>query len=101
MTPQGLLQLACTLVALLALAWPLGLYMARVFDGPATPLDRVLGPLERAIYRLGGVRPDDSMGWKRYALAMLAFNALGLFVVYALQRLPVCLPLTPPGCGPI
>ena len=45
MTAQGLFQLALYLVVLLALAWPLGVYMARVFDGPATPLDRVLGPL--------------------------------------------------------
>jgi potassium-transporting ATPase potassium-binding subunit len=101
MTPQGLLQLACYLVALLALAWPLGLYMARVFDGPPTLLDRVLGPLERAIYRVCGVRPDESMGWKRYALAMLAFNALGLLVVYALQRLQGLLPLNPQGFGAV
>ncbi|HZO08424.1 MAG TPA: potassium-transporting ATPase subunit KdpA [Myxococcota bacterium] len=101
MTLQGLLQLACYVVVLLALAWPLGVYMARVFDGPATPLDRVLGPLERAIYRVCGVRPDEPMGWKRYALAMLAFNALGLLVVYALQRLQGWLPLNPQGFGAV
>src|SRR5262245_16560698 len=101
MTAQGLLQLALYLAVLLALAWPLGLYIARVFDGPATPVDRVLGPLERGIYRVCGVRPDEQMGWKRYAVAMLTFNALGLLVVYALQRLQGWLPLNPQRFGPV
>src|SRR5262245_55062013 len=101
MTPQGLLQLACYLPLLLALAWPLGLYMARVFDGPPTALDRVLGPLERGIYRVCGVRPDESMGWKRYALAMLAFQLFSFLVVYALQRLQGILPLNPQGFGAV
>jgi K+-transporting ATPase ATPase A chain len=101
MTAQGLFQLALYLVVLLALAWPLGLYMARVFDGPATPLDRVLGPLERAIYRVCGVRPEEQMGWKRYAIAMLAFQLLGLLAVYGLQRLQGWLPLNPQGFGPV
>ena len=78
MTPQGLLQLAVYMVVLLALAWPLGVYIARVFDGPAPWLVRVLGPLERGIYRVCGVRPEEEMGWKRYALAMLAFNVARL-----------------------
>src|SRR5262245_35622627 len=101
MTAQGLLQLGLYVVVLLALAWPLGLYMARVFDGPATPLDRTLGPLERAIYRVCGVQAQEQMGWKRYAVAMLAFNALGLLVVYALQRLQGWLPLNPQGFGAV
>jgi K+-transporting ATPase ATPase A chain len=100
-TAQGLLQLALYLAVLLALAWPLGIYMARVFDGPATPLDRVLGPLERTIYRLCGVRPQEQMGWKRYALAMLGFQMLGLLAVYGLQRVQGWLPLNPQGFGAV
>ncbi|HSF01614.1 MAG TPA: potassium-transporting ATPase subunit KdpA, partial [Solirubrobacterales bacterium] len=101
MTAQGLLQLAVYLVVLLALATPLGVYIARVFDGPATPLDRVLGPIERAIYRVCGVRPQEQMGWKRYALAMLVFQVLGLLAVYGLQRLQGWLPLNPQGFGAV
>jgi K+-transporting ATPase ATPase A chain len=101
MTAQGLLQLAVYVVVLLALAWPLGVYIARVFDGPAPWLVRVLGPLERGIYRICGVRPDEQMGWKRYALAMLAFQLMGLLMVYALQRLQGWLPLNPQGFGPV
>src|SRR5512145_1376102 len=64
-------------------------------------LDRLLGPLERGIYRVCGIRPREQMTWKRYALAMLAFNALGLLAVYALQRLQGWLPLGPQGLGPV
>jgi K+-transporting ATPase ATPase A chain len=101
MTAQGLLQLAVYLIVLLALAWPLGVYIARVFDGPAPWLVRALGPLERGIYRVCGVQPHEQMGWKRYALAMLAFQFLGLLAVYALQRLQGWLPLNPQGFGPV
>jgi K+-transporting ATPase ATPase A chain len=101
MTGQGLLQLAVYLIVLLALAWPLGVYMARVFDGPAPWLVRMLAPLERSIYRACGVNPEEEMGWKRYALAMLAFQVVGLLAVYALQRLQGWLPLNPQGFGPV
>ena len=52
-----------------------------------TLLSRVFGPLERLLYRLFGTHETDEMGWKRYAVAMLLFNGLGLLAVYALQRL--------------
>jgi K+-transporting ATPase ATPase A chain len=101
MTAHGLLQLAVYLFALLALAWPLGVYIARVFDGPEPWLARVLGPLERAIYRICGVSQQLQMDWKRYAAAMLAFQALGFAAVYALQRLQGWLPLDPQGFGAV
>jgi K+-transporting ATPase ATPase A chain len=101
MTAQGLLQLAVYVVVLLALAWPLGVYIARVFDGPAPWPVRALAPLERGVYRVCGVHPEEEMDWKRYALAMLLFNGLGLAVVYALQRLQGWLPLNPQGFGPV
>ncbi|MBI2824423.1 MAG: potassium-transporting ATPase subunit KdpA [Planctomycetia bacterium] len=91
------LQLAIYLVVLLALVKPLGSYMARVFDGRACGLDRVLGPLERLIYRVAGVRATKEMNWKTYAGTMLAFNVLGLLAVYAIQRTQAWLPLNPQG----
>jgi K+-transporting ATPase ATPase A chain len=101
MTAQGTLQLALYMIVLLALAWPLGVYIARVFDGPAPLWVRALAPLEKGIYRICGVRADEQMGWKRYALAMLAFQLFGLLAVYALQRLQGWLPLNPQGFGPV
>lgn len=97
MTLNGYLQIGFYLVVLLALARPLGAYMARVYTGKSFGLDRVLAPVERLIYRLSGVRSNEEMNWKTYALAMLLFNFAGLFVVYALQRLQQWLPLNPQG----
>ena len=64
-------------------------------------LDRALGWLERLIYRLCGVRADQEMGWKVYALAMLLFNVAGVLVVYAVQRVQGVLPLNPAGFGAV
>jgi K+-transporting ATPase A subunit len=75
MTLNSYLQLAFYMVVVIGLAKPLGAYMARVYEGKPFGLDRVLGPVERLIYRLSGVRSDEEMNWKTYALAMLVFNA--------------------------
>ena len=95
MTTLAFVQLLIYLGVILALAKPLGLYMARVFEGRPSGLDRVLGPLERILYRAAGVKADDEMDWKHYAVAMLAFNIVGYFFLYALQRLQGTLPLNP------
>jgi K+-transporting ATPase ATPase A chain len=90
-------QLALYLAVLLALAKPLGLFMAHVYSGQQTFLVPLLGPIERLTYRAAGVNPDVEMSWKTYALALLAFNLLGLLTVYLLQRLQGILPLNPQG----
>ncbi|MFL5245180.1 MAG: potassium-transporting ATPase subunit KdpA [Gemmataceae bacterium] len=86
MTLNAFLQIAFYLAVLLALVRPLGWYMARVYEGKSFGLNRALGWLERLIYRLGGVRPEEEMGWKTYAAAMLLLNMLGLLAVYGFQR---------------
>src|SRR5262245_40745249 len=101
MTTTGLAQIGLYFVVLLALAKPLGWYMARVYEGKACGLDRVVGPLERLIYRLCGVRETEEMDWKTYGIAMLVFNAMGLIALYALQRLQGLLPLNPAGLGAV
>lgn len=97
MNANACLQAGLYVVALLALAWPLGLYMARVFEGRLPVFVRWLAPLERGLYRLAGTEPSDDMSWRRYALAVLLFNAVGFLAVYALQRLQLWLPLNPQG----
>jgi len=95
MTSTGFLQIAVYLAALLALVKPLGGYMARVYqDRPIGPM-RWLIPIERLIYRLGGVNPQQDMRWTEYAAALLIFNFFGLLAVFALQRLQAGLPLNP------
>jgi len=101
MTTNGYIQLGLYMVVLIALAKPLGAYMARVYEGRPFGLDRVLGPLERLIYRVSGVRADEEMGWQTYAWAMMLFNLAGFVAVYALQRLQGMLPLNPQGFGAV
>jgi K+-transporting ATPase ATPase A chain len=97
MTTNGVLQILIYLAVLLLLTKPLGIYMARVYSGERTFMDRILGPIERLIYRLAGINHDQEMDWKMYALAMLVFNLFSLLAVYALQRLQQVLPLNPQG----
>ncbi len=95
------LQLIFYFVVLLALAKPLGSYMAKVYQGEHTFLDRALGPVERFIYRLSGVKLEEDMNWKTYAIAVMLFNVMGLLAVYAFQRLQAFLPLNPQGLGAV
>ncbi len=92
MIALSILQLVIYVVVLLLLAKPLGSYMANVYEGKSI-VNRVFGPAERGIYRIFGTREEIEMNWKTYALAFLLFNGIGLFVVYALQRLQTSLPL--------
>jgi K+-transporting ATPase ATPase A chain len=95
------LQLIIYMVVLIALTKPLGIFMARVYQGERTFLDPILRPVEKLIYRLSGVDPNVEMNWKVYALAMILFNVLGLLVVYVLQRVQGFLPLNPQGFGAV
>ena len=90
--------LALFLVALLATAWPLGLWLARLYAGR---LPGWMHRVEAPLYRLAGTSANTNMKWSQYALALLAFNALGVVAVYALQRLQVWLPLNPAGMAAI
>ncbi len=90
--------LALYLVVLLAAAWPLGIWLARLCSGQLPGwMQRVEAPL----YRLAGTSAHTSMKWSHYALAVLAFNVLGVLVVYALQRLQAGLPLNPAGMAAV
>jgi len=95
MTLQAILQIGLYLAVLLILVKPLGWYMARVYEGKPCGLDRVLGPLERLIYRCCRIKPAEEMSWKAYACAMLVFNILGFLAVYGLMRVQDRLPLNP------
>ncbi|MGD9721393.1 MAG: potassium-transporting ATPase subunit KdpA [Pirellulales bacterium] len=97
MTTNALLQLTIYVVVLLALVKPLGTFMARVYENKPCGLDKILGPLERLIYRLCGVNPTSEMTWQHYTYAVLAVNFIGLLIVYGLLRLQYYLPLNPEG----
>ncbi|CAM2142950.1 K(+) transporting P-type ATPase subunit KdpA [Pararobbsia alpina] len=96
MTSNDWLQFVVYTIVLIALAIPLGRYMTNVLDGSSRVL-RWFGWAERGFYKLGGIDPSKEMGWKTYAVAMLAFNVLGTIAIYVLLRLQAGLPLNPAG----
>ncbi|OVE47109.1 potassium-transporting ATPase subunit KdpA [Chromobacterium violaceum] len=95
MSTPAMLQLGLFLVVLIALAWPLGAYMTRVMQGENIGPARWFAPLERGFYRLAGIKQEEEMGWRGYAVALILFNVLGVAAVYALQRLQGMLPFNP------
>ncbi|MBV1693088.1 MAG: potassium-transporting ATPase subunit KdpA [Hyphomicrobiales bacterium] len=97
MTLIGWTQVVLVLGAVLISAWPLGRYMARVFQGERTLLSPALAPMEHALYGVAGVKFNKEQSWLAYTLAMLVFNAFGFLLLYALMRLQAILPLNPQG----
>ena len=97
MNPHAMLLLGAFLTVLLLLAKPLGSYIANVMDGRFSLASRI----ERPIYRMAGIRPEEEMAWLKYAFAILIFNALGLLAVYLLQRMQFWLPLNPQSMADI
>jgi K+-transporting ATPase ATPase A chain len=95
MTLNGWIQIALYCVILIALTKPFGGYLTRVFNGERTVLSPVLGWLERVIYRLSGVNPDEEQHWLTYGFAMFAFSVAGFLILYAIQRLQGVLPFNP------
>lgn len=101
MTAAAAIQFVLYFVALVALAVPLGGYTARVYAGEARFAARLLGPVERLLYRAAGVRIDEEMTWTRYAACVLMFNLAGTLAVYVLQRAQAVLPMNPAGLAPV
>ena len=95
MNAYALLQIGLFLAVLVLLVKPLGWYMARVYEGKPCGLGWAVGWLERLIYRVCGIDPNEEMAWTTYAKAMLVFNLLGIAAVYVLQRVQGLLPLNP------
>ena len=96
MSSQAGFMLVCfSWLVLTALAYPIGIYMARIAN--AAPMGGLIGRFERIFYRASAVDTGQDMPWTRYAVSVLAFNALGVVVVYLLQRVQFWLPLNPQG----
>ena len=89
------LQLFLYFAVLFVCVKPLGGYMASVYAGKKTFLAPVLGPMERLIYKLLRVDPQEEADWKHYAFDMLVFSLIGFFGLYAILRAQALLPLNP------
>ncbi|HUA58854.1 MAG TPA: potassium-transporting ATPase subunit KdpA [Verrucomicrobiae bacterium] len=97
MTANGILQILLYTLVILAVAKPVGAYMARVFSGERTWLHRLLRPLEVGIYKLSGIDEAGEQHWTRYAGGVLIFSLVTLIMTYVIQRIQQWLPLNPAG----
>jgi potassium-transporting ATPase potassium-binding subunit len=95
MSGQGIGQLLVYAVVLVALAYPLGLYMARIYTDERFPAWRWLSAVERGFYRLVRTNASREQDWKSYGKTVLIFSLLFSALLYALQRLQGHLFLNP------
>ena len=95
MTVIGWIQILLFCAIVVALVKPLGWYMTRVFNGERTFLSPVLRPVERGLYRIGGVDERREQHWLTYTVAMLLFHVGGFLIIYGLMRLQALLPFNP------
>jgi K+-transporting ATPase ATPase A chain len=93
MNIQGWAEIAVTIGLSVACGWPLGIYMAKVWDGKV----RWLAPVETVFYRASGVDPEKGQGWLAYTFSFLAFSTAAFLFLYAILRLQQHLPLNPGG----
>ncbi|MBC8086297.1 MAG: potassium-transporting ATPase subunit KdpA, partial [Phycisphaerae bacterium] len=97
MTANGWLQILFFAVAVLAIAKPLGIYLVRVYDGSI----KWLSPVERIIYKVCGIDPQEDQHWTRYGASMLLFSVMTLLLTYVVLRLQHLLPLNPQGLAAV
>jgi len=101
MTLNGWIQIAIFCAIIVALVKPLGWYMTKVMTGERTFLSPVLRPVERLLYAGAGIDEREEQHWLTYTVAMLAVNAAGFVLLFALQRLQGALPFNPTHMGAV
>src|ERR1051326_6490259 len=95
MTGVGVLQIAIFFGLILICAKPLGVYMAKVFEGRRTFLHPLLRWLEVLTYKVSGIREDVEQRWTHYTAALLSFSLFGFLLTYLFQRAQGLLPFNP------
>lgn len=92
---ERVLQYAVYLALFVALAIPLGAYIARVMNGERVFLSRLLAPCEKLLYRIAGVDREEDMSAKKYLFCAVVFNLAGFTVLFLILLLQGVLPLNP------
>ncbi len=95
MFSNAMVQVGLYLAVLLVITKPMGIWIYKVMHGESAIANKLGGPLEHLIYRALGVKPEQEMNWKHYAVALMIFNVIGVIAVYVLQRWQGWLPLNP------
>lgn len=91
-----IISIIVTLLAVAILAKPMGIYLANAFDYRPTGLDKIFGPFEKLLFKLGGIKKEQQT-WKQYALSLVLANGFIIVLVYFVFRLQGFLPLNPSG----
>lgn len=84
-------------ICVVAMTRPLGGFLKRVLEGEQHVLGRIIGPVERGIYRAAGIQEDREQSWSQYAIAVIVFKVICFIAVYTLLRFQGVLPLNPNG----
>jgi K+-transporting ATPase ATPase A chain len=95
MTPNGILQCVLYFVAILLVTKPMGIFITKVFRNERTFLTPILGPIERAIYKICRIQSEQEMKWTVYSGAMLMFSVVSMLTLYSIMRLQNMLPFNP------
>jgi potassium-transporting ATPase potassium-binding subunit len=96
-TVHGWLLIGLFIALTFAMAKPVGAWLFALYEGRVPKYLAFLAPVERGIYRVGGVDETMEQGWRAYCIHMLLFSAAGIFLTYAIERLQFYLPLNPQG----
>ena len=94
-----ILGVALQVILMVALAYPLGKYIAKVYKGQKTWSD-FMKPVERLIFKVSGINPQEEMNWKQFLKALLILNAFWFVWGMVLLVTQHWLPLNPDGNGP-
>ncbi len=94
MKPQDIAEIAVFAAVVIGAAPFLGAYMARVYSGERHPLS-FLEPFEKLFYKVTGIDSGQEMGWKKYALALLAFSLASVVLLFLILVGQGFLPLNP------
>lgn len=91
-----ILSIIVTMAAVILIAKPAGIYLAKAFDYSQTGLDKVFGPIENILFKISGIKKINQT-WKQYAMTLVLANGFMILLVYMVFRLQGILPLNPSG----
>ena len=91
-----ILGVIAQIVLMVVLAYPIGKYISKVFKGEKVWSD-FMTPIEKIMYKLGGVDPTEEMNWKQFLKALLVINLFWFFWGMILLVSQGVLPLNPDG----
>lgn len=94
---SSVLQYVLYIVILVALGYPLGMYMGKIMNGEKNLLSKIFLPLESFVYKLFGVRAEEEMNWKTYAMSAVMFSVVGIVCLWLFQFFQHLLPFNPEG----